>query len=138
MWRFSPRSEEAEPSIGLSKLGDVLPWKDEPLESLALEASGSNFWESQRAVGNQESAHRELTHTLIFSKSQGRSNSLKNTEDIREGDSPTNLGTFARGQGSSGTVSGNENTDRCHFFIFFSSPGCRVASRCRFCYCFST
>lgn len=52
MWRFSPRSEEAEPYIRLSKLGDVLYWKDEPLESLALEASGANFgrarelWES--------------------------------------------------------------------------------------------
>ena len=51
MWRFSPRSEEAEPYIRRSKLGDVLYWKDEPLESLALEASGANFWESQRAVG---------------------------------------------------------------------------------------
>ena len=65
-------------------------------------------------MGNQESAHKELTHKLIFSKSQGRSNSLKNTDDIREGDSLTNLGTFARGQGSGGTVSGNENTDGCH------------------------
>lgn len=69
-------------------------------------------------MGNQESAHKELTHKLIFSKSQGRSNSLKNTDDIREGDSLTNLGTFARGQGSGGTVSGNENTDGCHFFFF--------------------
>lgn len=69
-------------------------------------------------MGNQESAHEELTRKLIFSKSQDRSNSLKNTDDIREGDSLTNLGTFARGQGSGGTVSGNENTDRCHFFFF--------------------
>ena len=35
-------------------------------------------------MGNQESAHKELTCKLIFSKSQGRSNSLKNTDSIRE------------------------------------------------------
>ena len=78
MWRFSPRSEEAEPSIGLSKLGDVLPWKDEPLESLALEASGSNFWESQRAVG----IYRDYTfkghiQNPTHSGTQVRDNNLK-------------------------------------------------------------
>ena len=83
MWRFSPRSEEAEPYIRLSKLGDVLYWKDEPLESLALEASGANFWESQRAVG----IYRDYTfkghiQNPTHSGTQGRDNNLKGAPQI--------------------------------------------------------
>ena len=78
MWRFSPRSEESELYTRLSKLGDVLHWKDEPLESLALKAIGANFWESQRAVG----IYRDYTlkghiQNLTYSGTQGRDNNLK-------------------------------------------------------------
>ena len=50
-------------------------------------------------MGNQESAHKELTCKLIFSKSQGRSNSLKNTDDIREEIHWLIWGHFPEGKG---------------------------------------
>ena len=55
-----------------------LHWKDEPLESLALKASGANFWKSQRAVG----IYRDYTfkghiQNPTHSGTQGRDNNLK-------------------------------------------------------------
>ena len=76
MQRFSSRSEGPESHIGSPSLG-VLLWKDEPLEHLALMASGACIRESQLAIGNRDSDLKGCTQNLACSETQGRGRNLK-------------------------------------------------------------
>lgn len=63
MQRFSPRRKRTRSSVRVPNL-EVLHW-EEPLETLALEATGLTF--GQRSVGNRNSTHKGCTqnfHTL--------------------------------------------------------------------------
>ena len=69
--RLTYRSESSEPHIKLSHVG-IWHWEKEPLEHLALKASGACVQELHRTGGNEDPILKRHTQTFTCTRSQGR------------------------------------------------------------------
>ena len=72
--RLTYRSESSEPHIKLSRVG-IWHGEKEPLEHLALKASGACAQELHRTGGNGDPILKRRTHTFTYTRSQGRARS---------------------------------------------------------------
>ena len=68
------KSESSEPHIKLSRVG-IWHWEKEPLEHLALKASGACAQELHRTGGNRDPILKRHTWTFTCTGSQGRARS---------------------------------------------------------------
>ena len=72
--RLTSRSESSEPHIKLSRVG-IWHWEKEPLEHLALKASGAWAQELHRTGRNGDPILERLTQVFICTGSQGKAKS---------------------------------------------------------------
>ena len=73
--RLTYRSESSEPHIKLSHVG-IWHWEKEPLEHLALKASGACTQELHGTGGNGDPILKRRTQTFTCTGSQGKAKSL--------------------------------------------------------------
>ena len=72
--RLTYRSESSEPHIKPSHAG-ICHWEKEPLEHLALKASGACVQEPHRTRGNRDPILKRHTQTFTYTGSQGKAKS---------------------------------------------------------------
>ena len=72
--RLTYRSKSSEPHIRLSRVG-IWHWEKEPLEHLALKASGACAQELHRTGGNGDPILKRHTRTFTGTGSQGKAKS---------------------------------------------------------------
>ena len=72
--RLTYRSESSEPHIKLPRVG-IWHWEKEPLEYLALKASGACVQELHRTAGNRDPILQRRTQTSTCTGSQGKAES---------------------------------------------------------------
>ena len=72
--RLTYRSESSEPHIKPSHAG-IWHWEKEPLEHLALKASGACVQELHRTGGNGDPILKRCTQTFTCTESQGKAKS---------------------------------------------------------------
>ena len=72
--RLTYRSESSEPHIKLSHVG-IWHREKEPLEHLALKASGACIQELHRTGGNRDPILKRCTQTFMCTESQGKEKS---------------------------------------------------------------
>ena len=72
--RLIYRSESSEPHIKLPHVG-IWHWEKEPLEHLALKASGACVQELHRTGGNRDPILKRHTQTFTCTESQGKAKS---------------------------------------------------------------
>ena len=72
--RLTYRSESSEPHIKLSRVG-IWHWEKEPLEHLALKASGACAQEHHRTGGNRDPILKRRSQTFMCTGSQGKAKS---------------------------------------------------------------
>ena len=72
--RLTYRSESSEPHIKLSRVG-IWHWEKEPLEHLALKASGACAQELHRTWGNRDPILKRRTQIFTCTGSQGKAKS---------------------------------------------------------------
>lgn len=94
---------------------------------LALKTSKAYVQESQRSVGNHDSALQGHTHNFTPSKSQCRGSSLNSTWVTHEGESLTDFRTHAKGTGICYNVLWGWKFWQASFFFFFYSPSTYLA-----------
>ena len=69
--RLTYRSESSEPHVKPSRAG-IWHWEKEPLEHLALKASGACVQELHRTGGNRDPILKRHTQTFMCTGSQGK------------------------------------------------------------------
>lgn len=74
---FSLGSKGFKPHMGHWPPARGLHWEDKLSQCPALKISGAHLQESQRAIGNRDSAFKGLAHKLTHSKTQHRSRGFK-------------------------------------------------------------
>ena len=72
--RLTYRSESSEPHVESPCLG-IWHWEKEPLEHLALKASGACVQELHRTGGNRDPILKRRTQTFTCTESQGKAKS---------------------------------------------------------------
>ena len=87
------------PTLGSPAWGTCTQ-EDKPPLHFALKTSKAYVWESQSAIGNQDSALKGHSQKLTHSKSQCRGSSLKTAWVICKGDSLATFRACVRGTGN--------------------------------------
>jgi len=86
VWSSPWGARESRPTWGTVPLPGDLHWDDKLSQCPALKIRAAHLQESQRAIGNQDSAFKWLTHKLTHSKTQHRGSGFTSAWAICEGD----------------------------------------------------
>lgn len=92
-----------------------LHWRDRPPKYMALKTNGAYVRETQKAVGNGDSAPKGFVCRLTGPEIQGKSSCLKVPRPYGENTHLLILKCLPEGQGTVGTFSRHRSAGRCHF-----------------------